>query len=138
MFLNSFLRIFPFRIQMKPRLKKLRLYSLDTVDANIDQKDNRKHPLISTHVELHSSMIILNPSIDEIQQLMHQLVNYVLNIFHGVRKWGEIRNVDSTLVHNYPMHDFSDLLPTNGTLEIDKIPDENEGNSRYIQQGENN
>ncbi|CAF4261014.1 unnamed protein product, partial [Rotaria magnacalcarata] len=121
-------------IQMKPRLKKLRLYSLDTVDANIDRKDNRKHPLISTNIELHSSMIILNPSVDEIQQLMHHLVNYVLNIFHGVRKWGEVRHVDSKLIHNYPMHNFSDLLPTNGILEIDKIPDENEENSRYIQQ----
>ncbi|CAM4927444.1 unnamed protein product [Rotaria socialis] len=128
------IRANPTLIQMKPRLKKLRLYSLDTVDANIDRKDNRKHPLISTHIELHSSMIILNPSIDEIQQLMHHLVNYVLNIFHGVRKWGEVRHVDSKLIHNYPMHDFSDLLPTNGTLEIDKIPDENEENSRYIQQ----
>ncbi|CAF4128186.1 unnamed protein product [Rotaria sp. Silwood2] len=126
----------PTLIQMKSRLKKLRLYSFDTIDANIDRKDNVIHPLILTNVELHSSIIILNPSIDEIQQLMHQLVNYVLNIFHGVRKWGEVRHIDSKLIHNYPMHDFSDLLPTDGTLEIDKMSDSGKENLRHIEQAE--
>ncbi|CAF5019512.1 unnamed protein product [Rotaria sp. Silwood1] len=124
----------PTLIQIKSRLKKLRLYSLDTVDANIDRKDNIIHPLILTNVELHSSIIILNPSIDEIQQLMHQLVNYVLNIFHGVRKWGEVRHIDCKLIHNYPMHDFSDLLPTDENLEIDKISDNTDENLRHIEQ----
>ncbi|CAF3741963.1 unnamed protein product [Rotaria sp. Silwood1] len=124
----------PTLIQIKSRLKKLRLYSLDTVDANIDRKDNIIHPLILTNVELHSSIIILNPSIDEIQQLMHQLVNYVLNIFHGVRKWGEVRHIDCKLIHNYPMHDFSDLLPTDENLEIDKITDNTDENLRHIEQ----
>jgi hypothetical protein len=53
---------------------------------------------------------------------MHQLVNYVLNIFHGIRKWGEVRHVDSKLIHNYRMHDFSELLPM-------------DENSKHIQQG---
>ncbi|CAF4968393.1 unnamed protein product, partial [Rotaria sp. Silwood1] len=128
----------PTLIQIKSRLKKLRLYSLDTVDANIDRKDNIIHPLILTNVELHSSIIILNPSIDEIQQLMHQLVNYVLNIFHGVRKWGEVRHIDCKLIHNYPMHDFSDLLPTDENLEIDKITDNTDENLRHIEQGKRN
>ena len=117
---------------MKPRIKKLGLYSFDTIDANADIEDNIKQPLILTHVELHSSVIVLNPNIDEVQQLMHQLVNYVLNIFHGVRKWGEVRHIDSKLIHNYPMHDFSELLPTNRNLEIDN----GDGNSKQIQQGE--
>lgn len=92
--------------------------------------------MITTHVELHSSSIVLNPNIDEVHQLMHQLVNYVLNIFHGVRKWGEIRYVDSKLIHNYPTHDFSDLLQSNENLETDKMLDDNEDDSKYIQQGE--
>jgi hypothetical protein len=120
---------------MKSRIKKLRLYSLDTVDANADANDHTKQPLILTNVELHSSIIVLNPNIDEVQQLMHQLVNYVLNIFHGVRKWGEVRHVESKFIHNYPMHDFSELLPTNGNLEIDKIYNNGDGNSRQVQQG---
>ncbi|CAF1397791.1 unnamed protein product [Rotaria sordida] len=124
----------PTLIKIKSRLKKLRLYSLDTNDANIDRKDNIINPLILTNVELHSSIIILNPNIDEIQQLMHQLVNYVLNIFHGVRKWGEVRHIDSKLIHNYPMHDFSDLLPTDETLEINKMSDNEEENLRHIEQ----
>ena len=121
---------------MKPRLKKLRLYPIDTIDANADRKDNIKYPLILTNVELHSSIIVLNPSIDEVQQLIHQLINYVLNIFHGVRKWGEVRSIDSKLIHNYPMHDFSELLSTNESLEIDKMYDNEEENSKQIQQGE--
>jgi hypothetical protein len=108
---------------MKSRLKKLRLYPLDTIDANADRQDHLKHPLILIHVELHSPAIILNPNIDEVQQLIHQLVNYVLNIFHGIRKWGEVRHVDSKLIHNYRMHDFSELLSMNENL-------------RHIQQGE--
>jgi hypothetical protein len=119
---------------MKPRLKKLRLYPLDTIDANADRKDHLKYPLILTNVELHSSILVLNPSIDEVQQLMHQLVNYVLNIFHGVRKWGEARHIDSKLIHNYPMHDFSELLPMDEDL---KMNDNGEENSRIIQQSEN-
>jgi hypothetical protein len=119
---------------MKPRIKKLRLYPLDTIDANADRKDHFQHPLILTHVELQSSVIILNPSIDEVQQLMHQLVNYVLNIFHGVRKWGEVRPVDSKLIHNYPMYDFSELLPTDGHSDILNNAEEN---SKKIQQGRN-
>jgi hypothetical protein len=115
---------FHFRIQMKPRLKKLRLYPLDTIDANASRKDNLKHPLFLTHVELSSSLIVLNPSIDEVQQLMHQLVNYVLNIFHGVRKWGEVRDIDMKFIHDYPMRDFSELLTANGNLEIDKNGEE--------------
>jgi hypothetical protein len=120
-------------MQINPRLKKLRLYPLDTIDANADRKDNLKYPLILTNVELHSSVIVLNPSIDEIQQLMHELVNYVLNIFHGVRKWGEVRDIDTKLIHNYPMHDFSELLSTDENLEIH---DNGEENSKLIQQGE--
>ncbi|CAF1075088.1 unnamed protein product [Adineta steineri] len=126
----------PTLIQMKPRLKKLRLYPLDTIDANANRNDNRKYPLILTNVELQSSMIVLNPSIDEVQQLMHQLINYVLNIFHGIRKWGEVRIIDSKLIHNYPMHDFSELLPTNDDLELHKLYDDGEENSWQIQQGE--
>ena len=121
-------------IQLKARIKKLRLYPLDTIDANADAKDNLKPPLILTNVELHSSRIVLNPNIDEVQQLMHQLVNYVLNIFHGVRKWGEVRPIESKLIHNYPLHDFSELLSTNGNLEIDQIYDHRDGNSRQIPQ----
>jgi hypothetical protein len=49
---------------------------------------------------------------------MHQLIHYVLNIFHGVRKWGEVRHVDCQLIHNYPMQDFSELLSTDGNLEL--------------------
>ncbi|CAF1053630.1 unnamed protein product [Adineta steineri] len=119
---------------MKPRLKKLRLYPLDTIDANANRNDNRKYPLILTNVELQSSMIVLNPSIDEVQQLMHELINYVLNIFHGIRKWGEVRIIDSKLIHNYPMHDFSELLPTNDDLELHKLYDHGEENSWQIQQ----
>ncbi|CAF1454755.1 unnamed protein product [Adineta steineri] len=121
---------------MKPRLKKLRLYPLDTIDANANRNGNRKYPLILTNVELQSSMIVLNPSIDEVQQLMHELINYVLNIFHGIRKWGEVRIIDSKLIHNYPMHDFSELLPTNDDLELHKLYDDGEENSWQIQQGE--
>ncbi|CAF4299788.1 unnamed protein product [Adineta steineri] len=121
---------------MKPRLKKLRLYPLDTIDANVNRNDNRKYPLILTNVELQSSMIVLNPSIDEVQQLMHELINYVLNIFHGIRKWGEVRIIDCKLIHNYPMHDFSELLPTNDDLELHKLYDDGEENSWQIQQGE--
>ena len=120
---------------MKSRLKKRRLYSLDTVDANLDQKDNVKDSLILTNIELHSSVIVLNPSIDEVQQLMHQLVNYALNIFHGIRKWGEVRHIDSQFIHNYPMHDFSELLPTTRTLEVNQTSDNGAENSRLFQQG---
>lgn len=102
---------------MKNRLKKLRLYPLDTIDANTGENDLSKNPLILTRVELQSSLIILNPSIDEMQQLMHQLVHYVLNIFHGVRKWGDVRDVQTQMIHEYPMYDFSELLSTDGTIE---------------------
>jgi hypothetical protein len=102
---------------MKPRLKKLRLYPLDTIDANADRKDHLQHPLILTHVELHPPLILLNPTIDEVQQFMHQLVHYVLNIFHGIRKWGEVRHVDCQFIHNYPMQDFSELLSTDELQE---------------------
>lgn len=103
-------------MQMKLRSKKLRLYSLDTLDANLDEIDSPKPPLILTNVGLQSSIIVLNPSIDEIQQLMHQFVNYVLNIFHGLRKWGEVRHVDCHLIHDYPMQDFSDLLTSDENI----------------------
>ncbi|CAF3624376.1 unnamed protein product, partial [Rotaria sp. Silwood2] len=69
---------------------------------------------------------------------MHQLVNYVLNIFHGVRKWDEVRHIDSKLIHTYPMHDFSDLLPIDGNLEIDKISDNTDENLRHIEQCKKN
>ena len=65
-----------------------------------------------THVEVQSSSVILNPNVEEIQQLMHRLVNYVLNTFHGVRKWGEVRDLDAQSIHEHPMNDFSELLPT--------------------------
>lgn len=122
---------------MKPRSKKLRLYSIDTIDANIDRKDTIKHPLFLTNVELQSSKIVLNPNIDEIQQLMQQLINYILNIFHGVRKWGEVRQIDSKLIHNYPMNDFSELLPSHENIEIDKLTNNEDANAKHIQQGEN-
>ena len=99
-------------------MKKLRLYPLDVIDANADEKDPSHHPLILTNVELQSSLIILNPSIDEVQQLMHQLVHYVLNIFRGVRKWGEVREIQTQSIHNYPMHDFSELLSTDGSVDL--------------------
>lgn len=118
---------------MKPRLKKLRLYPLDAIDANADRNDHLKHPLILINIELHPPIIVLNPSIDEVQQLMHQLVDYVLNIFHGVRKWGEIRHVDSKLIHDYPTHDFSELLSMEENLPVH---DNQEENSKIIQQGD--
>jgi hypothetical protein len=120
-------------MQVKPRLKKLRLYPLDTVDANADRNDQRKSPLILTDVELQASMVSLNPTIDEVQQLMHQLVNYILNTFHGVRKWGEIRDIDMSRIHDYPMHQFSELLSTNGNAE--NVLDTEEDSSRQMQQG---
>ena len=110
---------------MKTRLKKLRLYPLDTIDANTDEKDLSKNPLILTQVELQSCLIILNPSIDEVQQLMHQLAHYVLNIFHGVRKWGEIRDVQTQVIHDYPMYDFSELLSTDGNVDVTEHRSEN-------------
>ncbi|CAF4367042.1 unnamed protein product, partial [Rotaria sordida] len=52
----------------------------------------------------------------------------------GVRKWGEVRHIDSKLIHNYPMHDFSDLLPTDETLQINKMSENEEENLRHIEQ----
>ena len=121
---------------MKPRLKKLRLYPLDTVDANTDPKENKRSLLILSHVQLQSSNIVLHPTTDEVQQLMHQLVNYVLKIFHGVRQWGEVREIDVNLIHNYPMHDFSQFAPTNGNAEKEKISARDEEGSRQKLQGE--
>ena len=119
---------------MKPRLKKLRLYPLETVDANADRNDTRRSALILTDVELQASMVSLDPTIDEIQQLMHQLVNYILNAFHGVRKWGEIRDIDTSRIHDYPMHQFSELLSsTNGNAEHVLNTDSNA--SQQMQQG---
>ena len=117
---------------MKPRLQKLRLYPLDTVDANLDPKQNKKAPLILTQVELQSSNIVLHPTIDEVQQWMHQLVNYVLKIFHGVRQWGEVREIDMDLIHTYPMHDFSEFVTTNGSAEREKIAHRDEEESRSL------
>lgn len=106
---------------MKIRTKKLRLYPLDTIDANDDENSQRTNslPLILSQVQLNSSVIVLNPNLDEVQQLMHQLINYVLNIFHGVRKWGEVRQIRPDEIHSYPSHDFSDILPSNTTSMID-------------------
>ena len=106
---------------MKPRLKKLRLYPLDTVDANAIRVDQVHHPLIQTYVELQSPTITLKPSIDEIQQLMNQLIHYVLNIFHGVRKWGEVRSIDYKLIHNFSANTLSELSSGHDSLEIEKL-----------------
>lgn len=122
---------------MKPRLKKLRLYPLDTVDANADRVGHVKHPLISTHVELHASTVVLNPNVEEVQQLMQQLIGYVVNVFHGVRKWGEVRTVDAKRIHEHPAHDFTELLPNEGNSEIEKFYGNENGASRQIQQGAN-
>ncbi|CAF0874531.1 unnamed protein product [Adineta ricciae] len=111
----------PTIVQMKPRLKKLRLYPLDTIDANVTRADHVHRPLIQTYVELQSSTITLNPSIDETQQLMNQLIHYVLNIFHGVRKWGEVRSIDYTLIHNFSMNNLSELSSGHDNLEIEKM-----------------
>lgn len=63
---------------------------------------------------------------------MHQLVDYVLNIFHGVRKWGEVRNLDSKLIHNYPTRDFSELLSMDENIQAHNNQEEN---SKLTQQG---
>ena len=75
-------------------------------------------PLIVTRVQLNASSVVLSPSLDEVEELMHQLINSVLNVFHGVRKWGEVRAIRAENIHSYPMHDFAELLPTTRRTSI--------------------